>query len=94
MRRARLNLLNPFKESLRKNFPNLYMRSIKIRLLAVSLLDGSLVKVDIKIVEPDSLDYDYQYTTKVRQSRRSPRRWSYVPENTPVGEYIFTLRRK
>lgn len=97
-------MLSP-KTLLERRFPWIlhYARSAKV--VAAALAAGKQVRINIKITEDRPQEYKGNVDVvgreryerldsfEVRQSRRSPRRWAYIPGHIPAGNYTVIFKR-
>jgi hypothetical protein len=81
------------KEILQSRYPNLLPRVCLVKSVIKHLLAGNQVIVNVDLFNGDS-HYDYIFDITVRQSKRSPNKWTYIPRHMPKGDYSVAVRRK
>lgn len=84
-------LLDVLRVRIDRKYPQLLRHLRKAKVIAKALAEGHHVGISVYVSE--GYRKEYKALVEVRQSKRSTRRWSYIPGNIPIGYYIAILRR-
>jgi len=76
----------------KENLPWLRKLAADAKTVAVAVLSGKQVNINVFVTQEQYLR-EYREVIEVRQSKRSTRRWAYIPGRIPPGDYVMTLKR-